>query len=127
MIPAYEIETKLNWDGTGADGKTARGKVHDSQTCMVYHRTIRHLRPPVAARLDSQLVVHANMRQAPAAWFPYSQLHFPYIADENHDEEPEMRVVCEVDDATSRALKDAFLQGPGKKVSQSLRTSIVDA
>jgi hypothetical protein len=47
---------------------------------------------------------------------PHLQLHLPYIADENHDEEPELRVVCESDDPTSRALKDAFLQGPGKKV-----------
>jgi len=68
IIPSYELEIKLGWEGATADGATAKGKVH-----------------------------------------------LPYVADENHDEDPEMRLVCEVDDAPSKTLKEAF-QGPGKKV-----------
>lgn len=38
------------------------------------------------------------------------------MADENHDEDPELRFVAEVEDAPTKALKAGFLAGPAKKV-----------
>lgn len=43
------------------------------------------------------------------------KVDFPYIADENHDEEPEMRVLCDANDATSSSLKAAILAAGPKK------------
>lgn len=45
------------------------------------------------------------------------QLHLPYVADENHDEDPEIKFTVSTDDPASNQLKQAFLSGAGKKVS----------
>lgn len=43
-------------------------------------------------------------------------LHFPYLADENHDEDPEFRCICTSEDAASRRLKEAINSAAAKKV-----------
>ncbi|CAG9466974.1 unnamed protein product [Pedinophyceae sp. YPF-701] len=43
-------------------------------------------------------------------------LEFPYVAEENHDEEPEMRVVLPKEDPAAQQAKRAIL-GPGKKAA----------
>ncbi|KAL6761306.1 activator of Hsp90 ATPase [Haematococcus lacustris] len=48
------------------------------------------------------------------------KIHLPYLADENHDEEPDLRFSSAEEDAASQALKTAFLTGPGKKTLVSL-------
>ena len=47
---------------------------------------------------------------------PQGRIVLPYISDENHDEEPEMRFSGEADDAATQRLKEAFLKQGGKKV-----------
>ena len=37
------------------------------------------------------------------------QLHLPYVADENHDEDPEVQLACETADSVSQRIKEAFL------------------
>ncbi|MEW5304257.1 MAG: hypothetical protein WDW38_011278 [Sanguina aurantia] len=41
-------------------------------------------------------------------------VHLPYVADENHDEAPEMKVSCDTADSSSQRLKDQLL-GKGKQ------------
>ncbi|KAJ9533827.1 hypothetical protein QJQ45_026913 [Haematococcus lacustris] len=48
------------------------------------------------------------------------KIHLPYLADENHDEEPDLRFSSAEEDAASQALKTAFLTGQGKKTLVSL-------
>lgn len=42
-------------------------------------------------------------------------VHLPYVADENHDEAPEIKVSCNTADSSSQRLKDLLL-GKGKQV-----------
>lgn len=42
-------------------------------------------------------------------------IELPYVADENHDEDPELRVVLPVEDKASQAVKEAILAA-GKQV-----------
>jgi hypothetical protein len=44
-------------------------------------------------------------------------IQLPYLAEENHDEDPEIKVICDVDNKASHALKLAILSD-GKKVSK---------
>lgn len=45
----------------------------------------------------------------------HGSIHCPYIADENADEDPEIKFICENEEPLSRALKEKF-QSAGKKV-----------
>lgn len=49
-------------------------------------------------------------------------LHLPYVADENHDEDPELRVICQSSDAASQRIKDA-INSTGKKVRHGVISS----
>lgn len=46
-------------------------------------------------------------------------IHFPYIADENHDEDAELRVSTSTEGSVQQRLKDALLS-KGKKVGRLL-------
>lgn len=45
------------------------------------------------------------------------QIHLPYVADENHDEDPEVKFVTSVDDTPSGQLRQGFLNAGGRQVS----------
>eukprot|EP00878_Enallax_costatus_P032582 GHUV01035818.1.p1 GENE.GHUV01035818.1~~GHUV01035818.1.p1 ORF type:complete len:172 (-),score=16.52 GHUV01035818.1:171-686(-) len=68
LIASYELNIKVNWEGTTADGQKGSGV-----------------------------------------------LELPYVADENHDEDPEMKIVLSVEDKASQELKAAILAS-GKEV-----------
>eukprot|EP00201_Polytomella_parva_P016325 CAMPEP_0175055516 /NCGR_PEP_ID=MMETSP0052_2-20121109/10128_1 /TAXON_ID=51329 ORGANISM="Polytomella parva, Strain SAG 63-3" /NCGR_SAMPLE_ID=MMETSP0052_2 /ASSEMBLY_ACC=CAM_ASM_000194 /LENGTH=372 /DNA_ID=CAMNT_0016320379 /DNA_START=46 /DNA_END=1164 /DNA_ORIENTATION=+ len=53
-------------------------------------------------------------------------IHFPYVADENHDEEAEMRVACESNDEVSKTLKSSILESKTKKVIYEMLNKFVE-
>jgi hypothetical protein len=70
LIAAYELNVKIDFEGTTADGQKGSGFIE-----------------------------------------------LPYVADENHDEDPEIRVVLPVDNKASQDLKAAILTH-GKQVQR---------
>lgn len=73
VIPSYELEIKLNWEGELRDGSGS-------------------------AVATSQ-----------------GFIHLPYVADENHDEDPEVKFASPNGDNATQKLKEAFFAS-GKKV-----------
>ena len=71
LVASYELDIKVAWCGTGAEGEEASGTIQ-----------------------------------------------LPYLAEENHDEDPEIKVICDVENKASNALKSAILSD-GKKVSRT--------
>lgn len=69
LIASYELNIKVEWEGTTADGQTGKGVIE-----------------------------------------------LPYVADENHDEDPELKILLPNDDKPSQELKAAILAS-GKEVS----------
>ena len=55
------------------------------------------------------------MRDGDAAESASGSFHLPYVADENADEDPELKVSTSGDGTAARRLKEAFL-GSGKQV-----------
>ena len=68
---------------------------------------------------NGQKIPHCagEVRDGEAAESASGSFQLPYVADENADEDPELKVSTSTDSAAARRLKEAFL-GPGKQVRQ---------
>eukprot|EP00878_Enallax_costatus_P000854 GHUV01000980.1.p1 GENE.GHUV01000980.1~~GHUV01000980.1.p1 ORF type:complete len:343 (+),score=79.37 GHUV01000980.1:185-1213(+) len=77
LIASYELNIKVNWEGTTADGQKGSGV-----------------------------------------------LELPYVADENHDEDPEMKIVLSVEDKASQELKAAILASGKEPIYEAIRTYV---
>ncbi|EIE26952.1 hypothetical protein COCSUDRAFT_21985 [Coccomyxa subellipsoidea C-169] len=65
-----------------------------------------------------------EVRDGEAAESASGSFHLPYVADENADEDPELKVSTSTDSAAARRLKEAFL-GPGKQAFHAHMRSFV--
>ena len=87
VIPLYEMNIKLLWKGSVLDGD---GNAAGSATGLI------HI-PYLAGTLPALSIM-------PHLLVPYP----PFLADENHDEDPEIRISADVDDAASDRLRSAL-------------------